>query len=349
MIKKLLGLILSIITAIILFILLLAFFPSRKKTVNVMNMKYVFIDSNGNEYNLFEKWHWAAEDRSFLLEDYTWENSENSYSETWATGLSHNLNPDNPFNLPEWAIEKPLPKDCETPRWVKIKDKESILAYQQRTDTPDVCNVQRRTCKDWTLDGSFTQPACNEKVQYTYNKSNNIDKETEDTSTYTKKAVISRNDVAKNELIQTPKYTKNEWAKFDKNWKLIQWNEDAITIIWSNEEPTISEIDSVEQINKTYYNCKSPRWEIVQHGQFIRAYELPFWFTNASCNVELRLCVDWELKWSYTYKDCQYLDVTYEEYNGLSEERQEILYREHWIANEEERIWFWWRLKNLFK
>lgn len=353
MIRKLLWLILSIIVAIILFILLVAFFPSRKKTVNIINMKYVFVDSSGNEYDVFQKWHWAPEDRSFLFQkDYVGESEEDynnkiSNNETWDNELWHNLNPDNPFNLPEWAIEKPLPKDCETPRWVKIKDKESILAYEQRSDTPDICNVQRRTCNNWILDGSFTQPACNEKVTYTYNRSNNIDKEEGSTVTYTKKAVLSHNDVAKNELIQTPKYTKNEWAKYDKNWKLVKWSEEPTTVIGKNEEPTISDIDSVEQINKTYYNCKSPRWEIVQHWQFIRAYELPYWFTNASCNVELRLCVDWELKWSYTYKDCEYLDVTYEEYHGLSEDNQGLIHWEHWIAKEE-KTWFWSRLKNLF-
>ena len=53
MIRRLLGFILSVIVAIILFILLIALFPSRKKTVNVINMRYVFVDSDGKEYNLF--------------------------------------------------------------------------------------------------------------------------------------------------------------------------------------------------------------------------------------------------------------------------------------------------------
>ena len=256
--------------------------------------------------------------------------------------------------MPEWAIEKPLPKDCETPRWIKLKDKESILAYQQRSDVPDICNVQRRTCNDWVLDWSFTQQACNEKATYTYNTTsikNNTNKETtSNTVSYTKKTVVSYNDISKNDLIQTPKYTKNEWAKFDKNWKLNKWNGQPKTIIWNNQEPLIWEYDSLEQINKWYYNCISPRWEVVQHWQFIRAYNFPFWFTNASCEVELRLCVDWELKWSFNYKECQYLDVTYEEYNNLEEllsSEESIYYWTHEITNKKRQWLFGW-LKDLF-
>lgn len=350
MIRRLLWLILSILVAIILFILLIAFFPSRKKTVNVVNMRYVFIDSDGNEYDLFEKWHWSAEDWSFLFEkDYVWESDETYNNETW-NKESHNLNPDNPFNLPEWAIEKPLPKDCETPRWIKLKHNESILAYQQRSDVPDICNVQRRTCNDWTLDWSFTQPSCNEKIVYTYNNSNNISKEAgSNTVSYTKKVVTPRNDVSKNELIQTPKYTKNEWAKFDTNWKIQKWSESPKTN-WNPNDPEreMWDYNSLEQKNKAHFNCISPRWEVVQHGQFIRAYDFPFWFTNASCNIELRLCVDWELKWSYAYEDCQYLDVTYEEYHNITEiEAEEKIYWKHEITDTK-RQWFIWWLKNLF-
>lgn len=349
MIRRLLWLILSIIVAIILFILLIAFFPSRKKTVNVVNMRYVFVDSDGNEYDLFEKWHWAAQDRSFLLKDYVWDSDENQNNETEYNKTWHNLNSDNPFNLPEWAIEKPLPKDCETPRWIKLKDKESILAYQQREDVPDICNVQKRTCNDWILDGSYDQPACNEKIVYTYNSSNNTNKEINNTISYTKKKVVSLNHASENELIQTPKYTKNEGAKFDKNWKIIKWNEPPKTN-WDPNDPEWEAWDynSLEQKNKANFNCVSPRWEVIQHGQFVRAYELPFWFTNASCNVELRLCVDWDLKWSYTFQDCQYLDVTYEEYHNISSvQDEEIINLNHNITDKEQK-WFWWWLKNLF-
>lgn len=349
MIRRLIGFILSVIVAAILFILLIQIFPSRKKSVDIVNMSYVFVDTDWTEYDIFEPVHWSAVDWSFLLEDYIWESDENFDNETWIIEWWHNLNPDNPYNLPEWAIEKPLPKDCETPRWVTIKHKESILAYQQRKDVPDVCNVQRRTCNNWVLDWSFTQPACDETVVYTNwsSSSRSITSESTNVVSYTKKQVVSYNDSpSKNELIQTPKYSKNEWAKYDKNWKLVKGTEQPITN-WSNSDPQREEwdYDSKEQKNIKHYNCKTPWWEVVQHGQFVRAYELPFGFTNASCRIELRLCVDWELMWSYTYKECQYLDVTYEEYNHVEEASATAV--QHEITNEE-RHWLWWWIKDLF-
>ena len=143
--------------------------------------------------------------------------------------------------------------------------------------------------------------------------------------------------------VQTPKYAKNEWAEFDKYWKLKYWEKDPITE-WDNydREWMLWKYDSKEQVNIKHYNCQAPWGEVVQHGQFVRAYELPYWFTNSTCKVELRLCVDGELKWSYAYQECDYLDVTYEEYNNLAE-----LNEDQRITPEDHGFWAW--LKNLFR
>lgn len=402
MIRRLIGFILSVIVAIILFILLVAFFPSRKKSVDIVNMSYIFVDNDWIEYDIFEPVHWAAVDWSFLFKndkesnwntgdkgnvlgniDYVWEmeidtwvdsqvtnlwethelpglDSENPYNlPEWAVEKPYSWDsliddPNNPIYLPEWAVEKPVYKDCNTPRWVIIKHKESILAYQQREDVPDICNVQRRTCYNGVLDWSFTQPSCNETVVYSNwtTSSKNRSSESSNTVSYTKKQVIAYNDTSvKSELIQTPKYTKNELAEYDKNWKIKRWAEQPKTD-WNNNDKwwVVTDYDSVEQINVKNYNCQTPWWEIVQHWQFVRAYEFPFWFTNASCRVELRLCVDGELKWSYWYQECQYLDITYEEYNNRVDASRDALIQEalqHESA-EKERHWFWWWIKNLF-
>lgn len=369
MIRRLIGFILSVIVAAILFIILISFFPSKKKSVDIVNMSYVFVDSDWTEYDVFEPVHWSAVDWSFLFNndeqwswdkwnvlwniDYVWESESDTWNITHETSEVSAIDPNNPFNLPEWAIEKPAPKDCETPRWVVIRHKESILAYQQRKDVPDVCNVQRRTCNNWVLDWSFTQPSCDETVVYVNgtSKEKNIKSESSNVVSYTKKQVISYNDTSvKSELIQTPKYSKNELAEYDKNWKLKKGTEQPKSDrkYW-DEEWLIKEYDSKEQVNIKHYNCKTPWWETVQHGQFVRAYEFPFWFTNASCRIELRLCVDWDLMGSYWYKDCQYLDVTYEEYNSrLDVNRNAENYdNQHEITNKKNR-WFWWWIKNLF-
>lgn len=40
----------------------------------------------------------------------------------------------------------------------------SVLAYQQRTDAPNICNIQRRSCWNGKLSGSFTQRSCDESL-----------------------------------------------------------------------------------------------------------------------------------------------------------------------------------------
>ena len=357
MIRRLIWFILSVIVAAILFIILIAFFPSKKKSVDIVNMSYVFIDDDWTEYDVFKPVHWSAVDWSFLFKkDYVWETEVDTWetihqtSEEWITQEEvnevSNIDPNNPFNLPEWAIEQPLYKDCETPWWIIVKHNESILAYEQRKDVPDICNVQKRRCNNGVLDWTFKQPSCNETVVYSNwsSSSKSTVSESSNLVSYTKKQVISYNDSAKSDLIQTPKYTKNEWAEYDKNWKLKKGNEQPKSN-WSNNDPKweSKNYNSEEQINVKHYNCKTPWWEIVQHGQFVKAYELPFWFTNASCEIELRLCVDWELLWSFWYKECKYLDVTYEEYNNSFEANEDI---QHRVASEKHWLLLW--IESLF-
>ena len=40
----------------------------------------------------------------------------------------------------------------------------SVLAYQQRADAPNICNIQRRSCWNGKLSGSFTQRSCDESL-----------------------------------------------------------------------------------------------------------------------------------------------------------------------------------------
>lgn len=319
----------------------------------VENTWELVTENTWESVNTWDKWNvlWTI--------DYIWDIVENSGDtqnidtwdvETWNTWDDVVVDPKNPFNLPEWAIEKPTYKDCETPWWIKIKHDESILAYQQRADVPDICNVQRRTCNNWVLDWTFVQPSCNESVSYVYtSKGNNVQKENSNMVVYTKKEVVSTSSQNANPYVQNPKHAKYDSAEFDKNWKIKTWSPMPITDRdenWDNWEA--SEEYSVEQVNIDHYNCRTPWWEIVTHGQFVRAYEFPYWFTNSTCKIELRLCVDGELKWSYKYRDCEYLETTYEEYYSTWDSEDRVDWWEHNITNKEKK-WFWNRLKNLFK
>lgn len=40
----------------------------------------------------------------------------------------------------------------------------SVLTYQQRADAPNICNIQRRSCWNGKLSGSFTQRSCDESL-----------------------------------------------------------------------------------------------------------------------------------------------------------------------------------------
>jgi hypothetical protein len=172
------------------------------------------------------------------------------------------------------------------------------LAYQQRDDVPTICNVQRRSCSDWILRWTYTQASCREDVKYEY----------------TKVKVVSFNDKKVWKFIQTPDTAINDSAIFNTDGKINQkeqWPETEWNNI--NNNPIVNN-NTTNLTHKTHYNCKSPWWEIVWHGQFIKAYISPIWFVDQKCQVELRLCLDWILKWNASYKNCEYKDSTYLDY-----------------------------------
>jgi hypothetical protein len=191
------------------------------------------------------------------------------------------------------------PKNCVTPWNVVVKHGDYVLAYQQRTDVPDVCNVQKRVCRDWVLNGTYTQWYCNEDVEYQY----------------TKVQVKEYNKQASSTLIQNPKYWKYDGAEYDKYWKINgSWN--TPTTIWDNQIKSwaIKETNTVSLHETTHLNCTAPRWDIVIHGQFVKAYASPLGFTDDGCKVELRLCMDGELQWNYAYSKCKYTNMSYSDY-----------------------------------
>lgn len=455
MIRKNLWRILSFITAVILFFLLLWLFSKKQNTLDIENMEltYVFVDENWNEYDLFaNQGHWSATDWSFLFQD---DDSEDDWSDTktWSstnintekttiytgkknnttenvattgnkitntgnkasnTGnkttntqkttkstwnitsqtpnstvkmadvdlIHQNLSEESrekasklhiPYELlqqdPElvelivnsqsiqsnedkdarlawissmtsWQIDElkttlfternkilllekkywqvswnvlgnkdyvwdtteddlHTNKNCVTPWNIVVQDWEYVLAYQQRTDVPDICNVQKRVCHNWVLNGTYTQWYCNEEIEYKY----------------TKVKVKEYNKKDSSQLIQNPKYWKYDGASYDKYGKINgSWN--VPTTIWDNQVRSwaIKQETSVSQNKKTHLNCTAPRWDIVIHGQFVKAYASPLGFTDDGCKVELRLCMDGDLQWNYAYSKCKYTNMSYSDY-----------------------------------
>lgn len=190
-------------------------------------------------------------------------------------------------------------KNCVTPWNVVVQHWDYVLAYQQRSDVPDICNVQKRVCRDWVLNGTYTQWYCNEDIPYQY----------------TKVAATEYNKKDPSQLVQNPRYAKYDWADYDKYGK-INWSGNVPTTIWDNESTpdAIKHVNSVSLNNKTFLNCIAPWWDIVIHGQFVKAYASPLGFTDDWCKVELRLCMDGELQWNYAYSKCKYTNISYSDY-----------------------------------
>ena len=227
--------------------------------------------------------------------------------------------------LPEWAVRYVVTlywideitrdlvfeeRPCMTPWGYEIEHGQSVLAYQQRSDAIDVCNIQRRICMNGKLSWSYTQAACDETLWHDWT----INWVESEYWTVQKIAYTTYNSVRLDEFIQPSEYAVNEFKEFDVHWKLIKgpqeqkkqwlWNSDAIY-----QEP-----EEVAQVRDAWGVCKTPWWEKVQPRQFVKAYRFQNGFVDIPCQVQIRTCVDWKLEGQYQYSSCQAWDTSYEDF-----------------------------------
>ncbi len=332
-IKSLLSWILSLVVAAVIFCVAIILIPMQTHTIETIELTYVFVDWD-QEYDIFYEWHGAADDWSFLFddsvnekinEDNNWNTQENT---EYLPNKDYIWNPiekddiilddenleellwdeivDNIDNKDVRIIEKEIIayESCVTPWNNTINHGESVLAYEQRADVPTICNVQRRTCEDGILKWNFEQASCREDIKYEY----------------TKVKVISFNNKKPGELIQNPWYAKNDSSEFDTDGKINNTNHSANFSWNNNDNRPVSNNGSTDLTHKDYYNCMSPWWDVVWHGQFIKSYESPLWFVDDKCKVELRLCLDGNLKWHHSFKTCEHKDVTYQDYRAWNDD-----------------------------
>lgn len=198
-------------------------------------------------------------------------------------------------NFLEWdrttlvKVETKTFKNCLSPRWDQIVHKDFVIAYQQRTDVDNICNIEKRYCHDGILNGSYTGHSCAENVPYEY-------------STL---VAVSYTQKKPSEYIQ-PNPPRNQYADFSSQWKI---NETLIPITSRDTEPSeaiIVQSTGVELEDVSYPDCRAPWREKVKNGQFVKAYQFPLGFTDRACAVEIRLCVDGKLKGKYKYKSCSF-------------------------------------------
>ncbi len=187
---------------------------------------------------------------------------------------------------------------CMTPWWYKIAHGDSVLAYKQIDNAPDICNIERRFCRKWKLSWTYTQQWCSINKNYTYEKrwsSNTAESTDNNFKWWTRQNSDGSVSVKDSEIW---------WAfVFDRpNNTYSDFNESENI---RTEEPWI------EQTSRSYPDCTAPRWEKVKHWQFVQAFKHANWFSDAPCEVQIRLCSVWQLMWTYTESTCKTWDTSF--------------------------------------
>lgn len=155
---------------------------------------------------------------------------------------------------------------------------------------------KKRYCNDGKLLWTYLQKSCKEHTLYSYVKPEAI--------SYTEKPV---------DTFLQPNKPSLSGANFDTHGK-INWKTDPINTWWNQSSWRPSDIISISQTPLSNTKCKTPWWEQVKNWKFIKAYKSSVWLIDMPCDVEIRLCVWWNLKWYYTNRTCTFKKMTYRDY-----------------------------------
>jgi len=201
--------------------------------------------------------------------------------------------------------------DCMTPWWYKIAHWDSVLAYKQMDNAPDICNIERRFCWKWKLSGTYTQQWCSINENYTYEQ--------------WWEAQIAKNTKANDEFkwkntIQNGNGTVK--VKDNEIWWSFVLDKPVNSYSTFNSGDNIRDEDlEVNQTSRPHRNCTTPRWEKIEHWQFVQAFKHANWFSDAPCETQIRLCTMWELKWTYTESTCKTWNTSFIDWVNWSPNR----------------------------
>ena len=192
--------------------------------------------------------------------------------------------------------------DCMTPWWYKIDHGDSVWAYQQMDNAPNICNIERRFCRNGKLSWTYTQQWCSVNKNYTYEQ-------------WGEAEVNSNTDNNKNNG-RTPNVKQNpDWS--------VTVNQPLWTGSFVFDRPSKSSTpeyhvsdnvkvdEEVEQTDRPHRDCTTPRWEKVRHGNFVQAFKHANWFADAPCEMQIRLCTMWNLMGTYTESTCKTRDASF--------------------------------------
>ena len=227
--------------------------------------------------------------------------------------------------LPEWAVRYVVTlywideitrdlvfeeRPCMTPWGYELEHGNTSDMCAKRSDAINICNIQRRVCMNGKLSWSYTQASCDETlwndgtvnwVEWGY-------------WTVKKIAYSTYNSVRLDEYIQPPEYASNEFAEFDVHWQLSKGPQEAKKQRLWNSDALSPEPVEVAQERYVWNVCKTPWWEKVQPGQFVKAYRFQNGFVDIPCQSQIRTCVDWKLEGQFQFSSCQSWDTSYEDF-----------------------------------
>lgn len=234
---------------------------------------------------------------------------ELSLTEYHGEKLTYNYNPSNEYkvqniinnksnNKSDWVTIIKDYADCMTPRWYKVIHWDSVLAYQQLNNAPDICNIERRYCRNWKLSWTYTQQWCAINSNYTYELKWNV--------------AINKENSAE---IKWWARQNPDWTVTVKNDEIWWWfvfdRPNRSSTDYSYSDNIREEADGIEQITRPNRDCTTPWGEKVKDGQFIQAFKHANWFSDAPCETQFRLCSMWELLWTYTESTCKTRDTSF--------------------------------------
>lgn len=232
--------------------------------------------------------------RNDLFFDY--DNETVTYTVSFGTSWNDYLN--NKSSNSSWITVINSYASCMTPWWYKIKHGDSVLAYKQMDNAPDICNIERRFCWKWKLSWTYTQQWCSIRKNYTYEQRNSL----------------GTTESADNEFKWSTRQNSDGSVTVKSSeiwWDFVFNKPNNIYSDYSNSDNIRTESQWIEQTSRSYPNCTAPRWEKVKHWQFIQAFKHANWFSDAPCEAQIRLCSMWKLVWTYAESTCKTWDSSF--------------------------------------
>ena len=215
------------------------------------------------------------------------------------------------YNEKSWVTIIDNYESCITPRWYEIVHWDSVLAYQQLDNAPNICNIERRFCRKWKLSWTFTQQWCYTNDNYTFAEFGesyieNTGKTKDDSKKYGTTqyddwtVYVNDSEIGSSYVFDKPNNTSTPEYSYSDNVKQATW---------------------IEQTTRPHWDCTAPRWEKVKHGQFIQAFKHANWFSDAPCEAQIRLCSMWDLMWTYIESSCKTRDTSFIDWINWSNTR----------------------------